>query len=235
MLSHRGGWLRRLRVTVRLRTARLPVRRLPVLACSAALALSLLVPRAAAQNLGRHTLGIQFAYLNTLQPAPAGAAGTIGANYGTCNCGYPGVGVRFTGQWIQRMGLDVEFDYLPGQGPSGVKASFTEFLVGPRFLVGSSQLVRVYAYFRPGLLHLNSPPVSIGTPGGGVTFFPGSESDLVFDPGVSISVPVTSQWLSRIDFSGLWITGSGCSNCVGGAAPLPALNLQASLGFAYRF
>ncbi|MGH9527762.1 MAG: hypothetical protein ACRD2F_13870, partial [Terriglobales bacterium] len=67
--------------------------------------------------------------------------------------------------------------------------------------------------------------------------FPGPEDDLVFNPGGSVEFSVSRHWLARLDVGDLWITGSGCNDCVSSAngSGLPTNNLQASLGFAYRF
>lgn len=189
---------------------------------------------APAQAFGRYTLGVQFAYLNTRQPAaPTPFEVGEGANFGTCQCGYPGFGVRFTAKLVGRLGVDSEVDFLPRRGPAGAQAGFTAFLAGPRLRLQSSRRVRVFAYLRPGLLSLRAPSVYIGILG--VTFFPGSETDFVLNPGLSVELDIGRRWLARLDVGDLWITGSGCGNCIGGAAPLPANNPQAALGVAYRF
>ncbi|MGH9506454.1 MAG: hypothetical protein ACRD13_05975 [Terriglobales bacterium] len=110
-------------------------------------------------------------------------------------------------------------------------------LAGPRLRLISRRRVSVFVDFRPGLLSLPSEEVP---PIGASSFFPlfpGSEDDLVFNPGGSIEFSVSRHWLARLAVGDLWISGSGCNDCVSSAngSGLPTNNLQASLGFAYRF
>jgi hypothetical protein len=187
---------------------------IPVLALTAILALP-----AAAQNRGRFTLGGQFTALFTEQVA--GGSGASQPGSGNCTCGYPGFGVRFTAGLVKRLGLDAEFDYLPGEGPSGAKASFAEILAGPRVLIGSGPVFHVYAYLRPGVLLVRGAL--------------GPENDFSLNPGLTFSFNLGRRWLGRMDVGELWPLESGCSNCIGPSGALPALNPQVSLGLAYRF
>ena len=180
---------------------------------------ALLTLPAAAQGRGRFTLGGQFTALFTEQVA--GGSGPSQPGLGICTCGYPGFGIRFTAGLVKRLGLDAEFDYLPGEGPSGAKASFNEFLVGPRVLIGSGPVFHVYAYLRPGVLFVR-----------GVL---GPENDFSLNPGLTFSFDLGRRWLGRADVGELWPVGSGCNNCIGASNALPALNPQVSFGFAYRF
>ncbi|MGH9526656.1 MAG: hypothetical protein ACRD2F_08285 [Terriglobales bacterium] len=213
----------------------------------AAAACAALVVGAAAQTPGRYTLGVQFVDLVTLQPLGYSFVESNSSQPGRgpqifysgigCQCGYPGFGLRFTARLTGSLGLDAELDFLPRQGPSGERAGFTELLAGPRLRLISRRRFGVFVYFRPGLLSLYSEEVA---PSGASSFsplFPGPDDDFVFNLGGSIEFSVSRHWLARLDVGDLWITGSGCNDCVFSAngSGLPTNNLQASLGFAYRF
>jgi hypothetical protein len=192
-------------------------------------ALLLFAPRLRAQSRGHFTFGVQGT--SVWAGMPSFNFSNIPTTVESCRCAYFGWGLRLTVRVLGPLGLDAEWDDMPGQGQ--LQTGFHQVFIGPRLRALSLGPLHLLLYARPGIVFAKPgslPPSPGGTGFGGS----GAQNHFALDGGGSLELDASRHWLVRLDLGDVWVSNAQSTRDLASAGFF-ANNPQASLGFAYRF